>query len=102
VPWNIPSLMPPNHHPALHINCTDTPCHHLWAVNMDLLEKARPKRSQKWRGRFLGAAMLPPSPNVLIFGGRAPLGLLSWPRGCTHGVEVFLCGFGLDFLSSGT
>jgi hypothetical protein len=67
---------------------------------MGLLEKTRLERSQEWHGHSSGAAAPPPSPNVLVFGGLAPLGLLSWPRGCTHGVEVCLCGLGLDSLLS--
>jgi hypothetical protein len=42
----------------------------------------------------------PSSLDALIFDGLAPLCLLSWPRGWTHGVEVCLSRLGLDSLSS--
>jgi hypothetical protein len=62
---------------------------------MDLLEKNRLFWPQQGRAQAWGAAEPPLGPNGLNFGGLAPLGLLSWPRGCTLGVRLFCVGLGL-------
>jgi hypothetical protein len=67
---------------------------------MGLLEKNGPFWPQQGGAQAWGAAEPALDPNGLNFGGLAPLGLLSWPQGCTLGFGLFLCGFRLDFLSS--